>query len=79
MGYWRKSSYSGGAGDCVEVWRKSSRCESELCVEVTTCNCDDHTVLVRDSKDPHGPILSFGLSQWKAFTDGIKNGEFDRR
>ena len=34
-------------------------------------------VLVRDSKDPDGPRLSFLPGEWHAFLDGVRNGEFD--
>ncbi|MEU3960006.1 DUF397 domain-containing protein [Streptomyces buecherae] len=34
-------------------------------------------VPVRDSKDPHGPILSFNASAWEAFIDGVKTGDFN--
>ncbi|MFC4893705.1 DUF397 domain-containing protein [Streptosporangium amethystogenes subsp. fukuiense] len=33
-------------------------------------------VLVRDSKDPEGPVLSFAPSEWDAFLGMIKGGEF---
>jgi hypothetical protein len=34
-------------------------------------------VQVRDSKDQTGPVLSFTLDEWTAFTGGVKDGEFD--
>jgi hypothetical protein len=34
-------------------------------------------VAVRDSKDPAGPKLSFTPAEWRAFTTGVRNGEFD--
>jgi hypothetical protein len=34
-------------------------------------------VAVRDSKDPHGPILRFTRAEWAAFLDGAKTSEFD--
>ncbi|WP_328300174.1 DUF397 domain-containing protein [Streptomyces sp. NBC_00435] len=70
---WFKSSYSGDDGDaCLEVavaWRKSSYSsdEGDACVEVAI---RPHTVHVRDSKVPHGPVLDLtpaawaGLAQW---------------
>ncbi|MBY8884148.1 DUF397 domain-containing protein [Streptomyces sp. PTM05] len=42
------------------------------CVEVA--DAQDH-ILVRDSKDPHGPALAFPASAFAAFIDGIKTGE----
>lgn len=49
------------------MWRKSSRSSgggNGDCVEVAT---DGETVLVRDSKRPDGPTLSFTAVQWRAF------------
>ncbi|WP_269854584.1 DUF397 domain-containing protein [Streptomyces sp. RPT161] len=33
-------------------------------------------VPVRDSKDPGGPALIFGLDAWSAFVAGLKAGDF---
>jgi Domain of unknown function (DUF397) len=57
---WRKSSYSGTTGG--------------NCVEVAQ-NLPG-AVAMRDSKDPDGPKLAFGLDEWLAFTAGVKAGEF---
>jgi len=59
---WRKSTHSGNSGDCVEV----------------ATNLLDRTgyVLVRDSKQPDGPVLAFTPSEWKAFAAGVQDGEF---
>ena len=58
---WRKSTYSGDNGGG--------------CVEVAR-NLPG-VVAVRDSKDPEGPKLAFAPDEWRAFTAGIKAGEFD--
>ncbi|HWE89019.1 MAG TPA: DUF397 domain-containing protein [Pseudonocardiaceae bacterium] len=52
---WRKNSYSGGNGDCVEIgWRKSSYSGGNgNCVEVGWPD----RVAIRDSKHPTGPTL----------------------
>jgi Domain of unknown function (DUF397) len=34
-------------------------------------------VAVRDSKDPHGPVLSLAPEAWRAFTGQVKNGSRD--
>ncbi|MFK3982523.1 DUF397 domain-containing protein [Micromonospora sp. NPDC050397] len=53
--------------DPAPVWRKSTRSSGNQgnCVEVA----DNLTarVLVRDSKDRSGPVLSFGPDAWQAF------------
>lgn len=53
---WRKSSYSDGGGT--------------NCLEVAD-NCPG-IVPVRDSKQPHGPVLVFGASPWVSFLAGVK-------
>ncbi|WP_217196919.1 DUF397 domain-containing protein [Streptomyces buecherae] len=58
---WRKSSYSGSNGGD--------------CIEVAPGF--PGVVPVRDSKDPHGPILSFNASAWEAFINGVKTGDFN--
>jgi hypothetical protein len=34
-------------------------------------------VAVRDSKDREGSVLTFTPAEWAAFTDGVRDGEFD--
>ncbi|MFD8757375.1 DUF397 domain-containing protein [Kitasatospora sp. NPDC059577] len=58
---WRKSSYSGdNAGECIEVAPEFL----------------PGAVPVRDSKDPHGPTLTFPASAWSSFIAAIRDGEF---
>lgn len=72
---WRKSSYSNGSGsECVEVaalWRKSSYSNgpNSACVEVAAM---ESAVGVRDSKDPTGPTLTFGATDWTTFLAALK-------
>lgn len=69
---WRKSSWSGdNGGGCVEVaWRKSSRSGGNGggCVEVATV---PDRVMIRDSKDVDGPVLSVTLAEWRRFVAEI--------
>jgi hypothetical protein len=46
---WKKSSYCGYNGDCVEVAAGAGG------------------VLVRDSKNPSGPVLAFTPGEWREF------------
>jgi hypothetical protein len=57
-------------------WRKSTRSGpyTDNCVEVAFV---DEVIVVRDSKNPAGPVLLFTSSEWDAFVDGAKSGEFD--
>ncbi|MEU7740432.1 DUF397 domain-containing protein [Nonomuraea sp. NPDC049158] len=62
--------------DAALVWRKSRFSNaSGDCVEVATLPRGG--AAVRDSKDPHGLQLRFSASEWVAFIDGAKAGEFD--
>jgi hypothetical protein len=58
------------------VWRKSTRSGpwTDNCVEVAFV---DGAIAVRDSKNPTGPVLLFTPSEWDAFVEGAKDGEFD--
>jgi hypothetical protein len=57
-------------------WRKSESSVNGDCVEVAFV---DQSVLVRNSKDRAGPVLSFTHSEWTAFLTGARNGTFDLR
>jgi hypothetical protein len=60
------------------VWRKSSYSDggANNCLEVADGHPD--IIPVRDSKQPHGPILMFGASPWASFLAGVKgdNSEY---
>lgn len=59
---WRKSSYSGGnGGQCVEVVVISGNLSQS-----------DALCVIRDSKDPIGPVLAFRPGQWRQFTAAVK-------
>ncbi|WP_433365032.1 DUF397 domain-containing protein [Streptosporangium sp. CA-115845] len=56
-------------------WRKSSlSADGPSCVEMAFVGND---VAVRDTKNRNGGTLIFPRNQWTAFTQGIKNGDFD--
>jgi Domain of unknown function (DUF397) len=57
------------------AWRKSSYCTGAdtSCVEVAV---EGATVLVRDSKDPSGPVLRFTGEEWRVFLLGAASGDF---
>ena len=52
-------------------WRKSSYSGNGAeCVEVATGR--PGTVAVRDSKDPHGPVLIVSRDEWASFTARLR-------
>jgi len=51
-------------------WRRA--CESGECVEVRV---EGDEVLVRGSRDPDGPVLSFTHAEWRAFCAAVVRGE----
>lgn len=66
---WRKASASNGTGgnNCVEA----------RITHASVAGKKGPIVQVRDSKDPHGPVLSFTKDEWKAFLSGTSAGEFN--
>lgn len=58
---WRKSSYSGNGGNCVEVGQTA---DGSILVRDTK----DHG---------HGPVHRYSPAEWRAFVSGARNGEFD--
>ncbi|HSZ29200.1 MAG TPA: DUF397 domain-containing protein [Pseudonocardiaceae bacterium] len=70
---WHTSSYSTTHGDCVQVgWRTSSYSTNEgACVEVAPA---PERVLVRDSKNPDGPVLALPTPAWRAFLTTVPDG-----
>ena len=82
---WFTSSYSNSqGGDCVEgarlgpdsEWFTSSHSNDQggNCVEGSFLA--DGGMAVRDSKDPHGPALSFAPGAWSAFIAEVKADRF---
>ncbi|KAA6221855.1 DUF397 domain-containing protein [Streptomyces albofaciens JCM 4342] len=54
---WRKSTYSGGQGECLEI----------------ADSLPAHSpVPIRDSKRPNGPHLLFPAPAWAAFIASVK-------
>ena len=58
------------------IWRKSSHSSptSNNCVEVA-CNLPG-IVMVRDSKDPDGGVLSLGPDEWKVFLEKLRTAAY---
>jgi hypothetical protein len=57
------------------AWRKAALSVANgACVEVANLGA---MVAIRDSKDRSGPVLKYSRTEWLAFLDGAKQGEFD--
>ncbi|WP_353653511.1 DUF397 domain-containing protein [Streptomyces sp. TLI_053] len=57
------------------TWRKSSHsAQAGQCIEVS--GSLPGLTPVRDSKDPSGPTLVFPASEFAAFIDAVRAGEF---
>jgi hypothetical protein len=57
------------------AWIKArSSTANGACVEVASAVGN---IAIRDSKDPNGPILVYTPSEFRAFLEGARNGEFD--
>ncbi len=57
------------------VWRSSSRSRSQgQCEDVMDTGTK---VTVRDSKEHEGPVLTFTPGEWRAFLEGVHQGEFE--
>jgi Domain of unknown function (DUF397) len=57
------------------VWQRASFCGGGECVEVAQ---QRDVIMLRDSKDPSGPVLRYTRAEWEAFVLGVKAGEFER-
>ena len=55
-------------------WRKAKQCGTNACVEVARVG-DQY--LIRDTKHPEDGPLRFTVTEWTAFIDGVRDGDFD--
>jgi hypothetical protein len=56
-------------------WRKAKRSMNNgNCTEVATAA---GVVVVRDSKDPYGPVLRYAATSWLSFLSAARQGGFD--
>lgn len=70
---WRKSSYSGGDNECVEV----AILPHFLDHDCGDKNIKQRVIMLRDSKKPKGPFLYFTPDEWKSLCLGFRQGRFD--
>jgi predicted secreted Zn-dependent protease len=55
-------------------WRVARLCNGGACVRVAQSG---DLVLVGDSKNPDGPVLAYSRHEWRAFVEGVRQGDFD--
>jgi hypothetical protein len=56
------------------TWHTALACNGGTCVRVAV---NGQEVLIGDSKEPAGPVLTYSFSEWRDFLAGAKNGDFD--
>lgn len=57
------------------AWHKAQRSTNNgACVEIASTV---GKIAIRDSKDPDGPVLVYTPTEFSAFLEGARNGEFD--
>lgn len=59
----------------VSGWRKSSKCESSMCIGV---NVTPDAVLIANTANL-ADHLAFTPAEWRAFIAGVRAGDFDAR
>ena len=65
------------------VWQRASSTgePDEACVEIAILpgskEGSEQVIAMRDSREPAGPVLIFTPDEWRAFTAGVQDGEFD--
>jgi hypothetical protein len=69
-----KISLTASERDSLAWLKAHSSTANGQCVELAAALGN---IAVRDSKDPNGPILIYTSSEFRAFLDGARNGEFD--
>jgi hypothetical protein len=55
-------------------WRVARLCNGGSCVRVAP---HGDTVVIGDTKNPDGPILSYSRAEFRDFVEGIRQGDFD--
>jgi hypothetical protein len=57
------------------VWHRSRACEGGQCAEVAAT---DDAVMIRNSVNPGGSLVTLSHAQWQRFLAAVKEGAFDR-
>lgn len=61
-------------GDDALAWRVANACQGGSCVRVARTGA---AILIGDTKNPGGDVLTYTVSEWQDFVAGVKQGDFD--
>jgi hypothetical protein len=70
----RKIAPSASERESLSWLKAHSSTANGHCIEIASAIGN---IAIRDSKDPDGPILVYTPSEFRAFLDGARKGEFD--
>jgi len=56
------------------AWRVARNCDGGSCIRVAS---SAGMIVIGDTKNPRGPVLSYTRAEWDAFVTGIRQGDFD--
>jgi hypothetical protein len=60
--------------DDAPAWRVARTCQGGSCVRVARTG---GAILIGDTKNPDGDVLTYTISEWREFVGGVKRGDFD--
>lgn len=55
-------------------WRVALTCSGGECIRVAS---QGDEIVIGDSKNPNGPVLTYSRTEWHAFVGGIRQGIFE--
>jgi predicted secreted Zn-dependent protease len=55
-------------------WHVALACNGGECIRVAP---QANKIIIGDSKNPGGPVLTYSRTEWYTFVDGIRQGDFD--
>ena len=61
-------------GADTPAWRIARSCQGGSCVRVARTG---EAILMGDTKNPGGDVLTYTVSEWQDFVTGVKQGDFD--
>ena len=58
----------------ILAWRVARDCDAGTCISVAP---HQGMIVIGDTKNPDGPVLSYSHDEWFTFVQGIRQGDFD--